>query len=29
MLGFFVCVMFFYQKEIENAKTTNVTVWAI
>ena len=29
MLGFFVCVVFFFWNEIENAKTTNVTVLAI
>ena len=29
MLGFFVRVVFFYWKEIENVKTTNVTVSVI
>ena len=26
MLHFFICVVFFYWKEIENARTTNVSV---
>ena len=29
MFGFFVCIVFFYWNEIENVKTTNMTVQAI